>query len=204
MILGSYLFAQLRKTRKQLENNNIELKKLNSTKDRFFGIIAHDIRSPILALESVDEQMNYYADKGDVPKVQKLSGLVGSTARQLNTLLDNLLNWALLQTGMIPYRPEEINVYDLAEETLSLLSANASVKGIQLENRINKEHLIHADPTAIRTILRNLIGNSVKFTSKGDKITIASKKIENKIEISIKDTGIGNDQSTNQYTVLTR
>ena len=114
----SYLFLQLRKTRSQLELQNIELQELNQTKDRFFGIIAHDLRSPIIALESVDEQMEYYGKKGKTDKVISLSRMVGDTTRHLNGLLDNLLSWALSQTGMIPYRPASVSYTHLTLPTI--------------------------------------------------------------------------------------
>jgi len=195
LAIGTYLFIQLRKTRKQLQDQNLQLQELNQTKDRFFGIIAHDIRSPILALESVDEQMQYYVQKGNFEKAKKISGMVGSTARQLNALLDNLLNWALLQTGMIIYHPNQVNISEIINETLSLLSTNAEMKNVNLENLGDSNTSAYADTNAIQTILRNLIGNALKFSPKNSNVLVQSTTVGLMTQITIEDQGQGMSQS---------
>jgi len=193
--IGSYLFLKLRQARSKLELQNSELKELNLTKDKFFGIIAHDIRSPIVALESVDDQMNYYLKKNNIEKLTSLGGLVGKTARHLNSLLDNLLNWALVQTKNIPYNPLEIDLNNLIEDTLSLFQANLELKQIDVVKNIDINLSVQADEAALSTILRNLISNAIKFSNKKGKLFITVLKEKGKISFSIKDTGVGISKS---------
>ena len=150
-----------------------------------------DRRSPIIALESVDEQMEYYGKKGKTDKVISLSRMVGDTTRHLNGLLDNLLSWALSQTGMIPYRPASLDVHQVAEDTLGLLRANATSKGITITNKLTPATKVYADADGMQTILRNLIGNALKFTPSGGDIIIASKTQGEYLVITITDTGSG-------------
>ena len=189
--IGSYLYIQLQKTRKRLVIQNDELKELSQLKDKFFGIIAHDIRSPIVALENVDEQMDYYLKKENTAKLTKLGSLVGKTARHLNSLLDNLLNWALVQTNSIPYHPEQLNVSKAWEETAQLLQANAEVKDIELSAQIEPKLEVYADKPSFNTILRNLTSNALKFSRPNSTITFIAARQNGHISLAVKDEGIG-------------
>mgnify|MGYP000350429127 CR=1 FL=1 len=189
--IGSYLFVQLQNVRKKLTAQNKELNELNQTKDRFFGIIAHDIRSPIVALESVDEQMDYYIEKGYTKKLTQLGGLVGKTARHLNSLLDNLLNWALVQTKSMPYHPEMIDVSVAWQETVELMHANAQVKHIELVSEIPDDLQIYADLPSFSTILRNLTSNALKFSKANTAIIFKATKEKNHVNLEITDQGVG-------------
>lgn len=113
------------------------------------------------------------------------------TAIQVSNLLENLLQWSMTQTGQIRYNPNEINLYSIVYDTISLLKTSADTKSISIEIDIDKETTIIADKTMIDTIIRNLISNSIKFSKAGDKIFIKSKTLDNKVEISIIDQGIG-------------
>ncbi len=194
LAVGTYLFLQLRRTRAQLSAQNLELQELNHTKDRFFGIIAHDLRSPIIALESVDEQMSYFMAKGKSEKVAQLSTMVGRTARRLNSLLDNLLNWALIQTGNIPYRPARYPLIDSTSETIALLQNNAAVKGVRLLAEVPEELQVYADERAVQTILRNLLSNAIKFCAEGDQVSVRAEQIDKNVQLIIADTGQGMSQ----------
>jgi signal transduction histidine kinase len=174
-----------------LQRQNEELNKLNATKDRFFGIIAHDIRSPIIALESVEAQMNYYLEKNDLKKISKISSLVSKTALQLNGLLDNLLNWALIQTGSIRYQPRTLNVRKIAEETLEIFQQNADLKDIKLVNQIGTDLTCHADENAMHTVLRNLISNAIKFSARGTEVRLEGHLNQERLTITIIDSGMG-------------
>jgi signal transduction histidine kinase len=181
----------LRKARNQLKAQNLQLQQLNATKDKFFGIIAHDIRSPIVALEGVGEQMTYYLEKQQPDKLARLASRVEKTAQQLGTLLDNLLNWALLQQGVIPYRPKPIQVKQVMAELLEIFQANAQAKNIQLESNIPEDLVAYADENTFQAILRNLVSNAIKFTPSGGKVAVTTEIKERKVFININDTGTG-------------
>ncbi len=189
--LVSFLFWQLRKAQKQLQTQNQQLQALNATKDKFFGIIAHDIRSPIVALEGVGEQMAFYLKKQQFDKLERLSSRVDQTASQLSKLLDNLLNWALLQQGTMPYRPQAIKVRDIAGQVLDMYEASASAKEIKIFNQVEQGLEAYADENSLQVILRNLVGNAIKFTPNGGQVSIGANTNGPQIQLSVNDSGTG-------------
>lgn len=191
LLIGGYLFIQLRKTKATLQIQNGQLQELNATKDRFFGIIAHDIRSPILALDGVGKQMSFYLQKGKTDKLERLSTLIDETAGRLSTLLDNLLNWALLQTNRLPYQPEEIEFVNTIDRTVKLFEPLAEVKQIEIITSIPKVSTIFVDESALATILRNLLGNALKFTPQNGTVEISVIEKDSVLEFQVKDSGIG-------------
>lgn len=191
ILIGGYLLLQLRKAQKQLKAQNLQLQQLNQTKDKFFSIIAHDIRSPMVALEGVGEQMAFYLQKGRTDKLERLADQVDKTTRQLGSLLDNLLNWALLQQGLIPYRPQSLSIEKIATEVMEMFQANAQAKNIELENLISQDLSVYADANTLQTILRNLLSNAIKFTPVGGKVSFSTELKENKVIVMVNDTGTG-------------
>ncbi|HPG09497.1 MAG TPA: tetratricopeptide repeat-containing sensor histidine kinase [Saprospiraceae bacterium] len=194
LALGTYLFIQLRKTRSMLQAQNETLQNLNHTKDRFFSIIAHDLRSPMVALESVDQQMAYFLGKGDHKKVEKIAGLVGKTTHQLAALLDNLLNWARQQLGVIPYHPEHIRVAKAFEEVISIYASTAMQKEIIIRSWVDSDCMVFADKNALHTLLRNLLSNALKFSFTGQIIELEAKSMGDSTQLSIVDQGEGMNQ----------
>jgi signal transduction histidine kinase len=191
LLAGGYLFFKTRQSRQKIAQQNQQLTQLNETKDRFLGIIAHDIRSPISALSGVGEQMEYLLEKKDEAKLQRLAKRVEETAQKLSNLLDNLLHWALLQKGMIPYSPSPLNVAEVVDENLQLYQELADHKGILLENHVPAGTTSYADPDAFSAIMRNLVNNGIKFTSKGGTVSVSTKNEEDKVFIEVNDTGTG-------------
>jgi signal transduction histidine kinase len=191
LLIGGYLFLQLRKAKATLQSQNNQLQELIATKDRFFGIIAHDIRSPIVALDGVGKQMNFHLKKGNKDKLERLTTLIDQTASRLSTLLDNLLSWALLQTNRLPYQPEKISVPETLQRTKQLFEPLAEVKQIQLDIQLNKASTVFADESALSTIVRNLLSNALKFTPQGGEILLTAKERADKVDFEIKDNGIG-------------
>lgn len=190
-ILGVYFFYQLRTTKSQIETQNSQLQTLNENKDRLFSIIAHDIRSPITALDSVGQQISYYLKKNDTKKLAILTDGIESTAKNLTSLLDNLLNWALLQKGSLPYHPEHIKVKEIVQENVDLYKEVAIIKSISLHNETNDTISVYADNSALSTILRNLINNAIKYTPSGGQIFISCEQKKKQVHIKVRDTGLG-------------
>lgn len=184
LAVGGYLFARL-------GTANRELAAINTTKDRFFGIIGHDLRSPLLALESVGNQMEYHLKKGNTDKLVNLSQLIDITSSRLTGLLDNLLNWALTQQGTLPHNPQPLPIREMSQQTLDMFALHAASKQITLENAISHDLQVHADETGMRTILRNLISNAIKFTPQGGQVRLAAKKEGNQIQLQVQDNGVG-------------
>jgi signal transduction histidine kinase len=191
LVLTVFFILKLRQIGARLKMQNAELVNLNQTKDRFFSIIAHDIRSPIVALDSVEAQMKYYTEKNDTQKIMNIAGLVSKTAGQLNALLDNLLQWALTQTGRIPYKPSPLNAHEIIGEILQLFEPNARSKGIELKNEVTRDLSTFADIDAFHTIFRNLLSNAIKFTPRDGSVIVSSQKINDRALINVRDSGKG-------------
>jgi len=194
LALGGFLYGKLRTNKLQIESQNTELQQLNATKDHFFGVIAHDLRNPIVALEGVGEQMQYYLDKNRPEKLSRLAERTGRTANKLSSLLDNLLSWALAQKGSMPYQPREISLKKSIEENIELYEEAATLKGISLEYEVDDHIAVFADDRAVNTVLRNLINNAVKFTNTDGKVLISSSANKDFVDIEVRDNGQGMKQ----------
>ncbi|HAS40962.1 MAG TPA: histidine kinase [Microscillaceae bacterium] len=168
-----------------------ELKKANQTKDRFFSIIAHDLRGPLASFQEIGYLINYFLKKGETHQIQKLGTQIDQSAQKLHGLLNNLLNWALVQQKAIAYHPENIYVQPLIEECLSNYQGTIQRHQIKVSVNIPANLSIWADYNSITSILRNLISNALKFTPNLGQIDILAKVVEEEIVLSIKDEGIG-------------
>lgn len=188
---GAYFFRKLRRAKNLLDAQNLQLAQLNQAKDKFFGIIAHDLRNPLSAFQGVGEQLRFYLEKGDTAKLHKITGLIAKSAASLSALLDNLLSWALLNRGMIPYSPEPLTLSSEIAANFDIHENAAAAKGIQLESSIPPDLLVQADRNALQAILRNLVGNAVKFTPPGGRVTLGCAARGDKVCIVINDTGTG-------------
>lgn len=191
LLVGGYLFLKLRQAQKKLTAQNRQLQQLNQTKDKFFGIIAHDIRSPMAALDSVAEQMEYYIETQSQDKLDLLVKRVDKTVKHLGGLLDNLLSWAMLQQGVIPYHPKPIRLGEVANHILEVFSANAHAKEIGLESLIPPDLEVYADPSALHAILRNLVSNAIKFTPARGTVSLNAEVEAENVFIIVNDTGTG-------------
>jgi len=135
--------------------------------------------------------MEYHLQKGNTDKLVNLSKLMDVTTHRLTGLLDNLLNWALTQQGTLPNNPKALAMRDISQQVLDMFALHAANKEITLENAIPDDLRVQADDTGMRTILRNLISNAIKFTPRGGQVRLSAKKEGSHIRLRIKDTGIG-------------
>jgi len=192
-----YLLAVIRditKTKEheqQLQEHMQKLREVNNTKDRFFSIIAHDLRNPFNSLIGISENLYENFENLDPLEVKEYLGLLQQSSQQAFNLLENLLNWSRSQTGKLKVNAKLIIPYDLIENVLDLLKNNAIEKQIRIENLVPIDYLGVADENMITTILRNLISNAIKFTQSGGKIVIDAQKKEKQLIISVADNGQG-------------
>lgn len=189
-----YSNVQIRKVKAQLEKQNKELDELNATKDKFFSIIAHDLRSPMIALQGVGQKMEYYIRKEKQQKLLEMGGKIDESIHHLNHLLNNLLNWAVSQTGDIPYHPENISLKAITEENLALFKSLADSKQIELVNHVENV-TAYVDMNTISTVIRNVTSNALKFSPENAKVYFESTENASEVTLSIKDEGKGMDQS---------
>jgi len=189
------LFRRTKHSEIEIARQKESLEKLNATKDRFFGIIAHDLRNPVISFQGIAKLIDSYLKKGKTEKISELSGKIQHSVNNLNQLLDNLLNWASSQTSALPYNPEPLAVSRIIDESISLFSDTADAKQIIISSNVDAEVMIYADRNGVSTIFRNLINNAVKFTPEGGKIKIAAELDGNNVKVVTTDNGVGIDQS---------
>jgi PAS domain S-box-containing protein len=171
---------------------NEELSKLNATKDKFFSIIAHDLRGPFSSLLGLTEVMVEELHQLSMEELKEFTTVMHKTAANLYRLLENLLQWARMQQGSIPFNPELHFLQKLVLDFIPLEIDHCKTKGIELIVQIEEGITVFADRNILQSTLLNLISNAVKFTRKGGKIILSAESADDKtIEISISDTGIG-------------
>ncbi|MDQ1772784.1 cyclic nucleotide-binding domain-containing protein [Labilibaculum sp. A4] len=193
MVVKDLLEEELTQQKATIEKQRKELESLNATKDKFFSIIAHDLKNPFASLIGASDLLVENADELSQEQVKTFSGIINKSARQAFRLLENLLTWSRMQTGAIAWKPKEIDLWDLVNEVVILHTGSAENKEINIEAVIDEDLRIPADPNMINTVVRNLVSNAIKFTPRGGSITVSSHVTPNKVEIWVTDTGIGID-----------
>ena len=183
-------FAELNRI---LEESEERLKQLNGSKDKFFSIISHDLRSPFTSITGYSEVILDDIDELSKEEIKEFAASIHKSAKNIQNLLENLLQWSRMQTGNIKFNPTDIKLSDTVEEIVDLYQVNAARKKIKLINELVDEHPIRADKFMLNTILRNLVSNSIKFTKKYGTISISAKenKDKNEVQVTVSDTGIG-------------
>ena len=182
---------QLRDANKKLTISEYNLKELNATKDKFFSIIAHDLKNPFQSLLGFSETLYNQIDELSKDEISEYSKLIYESSQNLFNLLGNLLQWSQSQLGSMKLSPKPINLYDSVDDVLSLIGISAQKKNIKVESSIAKDATVFADKHVVSTVLRNLISNAIKFTNQGGEIKISSVTSNNKITVSVKDNGKG-------------
>lgn len=189
--LNEELEIKVNERTKDLQRANENLQKSNATKDKFFGIIAHDLKNPFATLLGASELLFDYTEKFDPNKIKQLSKSLHDAAGRGYSLLENLLEWSRAQTGAISFNPQMINIQALIQETLLDIEVYASNKKISLHSKVDNDILLVADKNMLNTILRNLLNNAVKFTHEGGEVFIIAEKDNHTFKLTIKDTGTG-------------
>lgn len=181
---------QLQAQAEYLEEVNQNLITLNATKDKFFSIIAHDLKNPFTSILGFSEMLLNNFNKLTEEKKRQYIEIIYNSAMNVYKLLENLLEWARTQTGNINFEPELFDINPLFDNNIELIRDKLLEKGIAIEKNIPDEITVYADKNMINTVIRNLLTNAVKFTEKG-KIKIEAKPLEGYWECSISDTGTG-------------
>ncbi|MEJ1241324.1 tetratricopeptide repeat-containing sensor histidine kinase [Chryseolinea sp. T2] len=172
----------------EMEKRSEELERLNQVKDKFFSIISHDLRSPINALSGLLDLLDKGAvSASELPKhIKELKARFNHT----RTLLNNLLDWTLLQMDKLSVQAAKIDIYNIVEENIQLLTSVQS-KDIRLINEVPRNAIGFADSNTINLVIRNLITNAIKFTNDGGTVRIASREKDSEWLVSVKDNGVG-------------
>lgn len=168
-----------------------ELEELNTTKNKLFSIISHDLRSPFNAILGLTNLLLDNIESYDQAEVKKLVKYINKTGENTLNLLNNLLEWSKLQTGKINFSPQNTDVKPIIENVINQLSLAAQIKNITLNQDCIGDSEVSADPDILTIVLRNLISNSIKFTKPGGQINVTAQCSSKLLKIAVIDNGIG-------------
>jgi len=176
----------------EIQNKNEELRKVNAEKDKFFSIIAHDLRSPLSGFMGLTEILAEGSLNIPIEELHKLALAMKNSATNVFRLLGNLLEWSRMQRGLTVFVPELLLLNSVISESMIQITEDAIKKDITIDFEIPGDLCVFADKNMLDSILRNLVSNAVKFTPKGGRITVSAQSDFVKMaEILIEDTGIG-------------
>jgi len=181
---------------KELQEKNQQLLASNSSKDKFFSIIAHDLRNPFNTLMGFSDALLKDLENYSIDDAKVILNMINSTSKMGNDLLENLLLWSRAETGRIPYEPGSLNLRIIVESNIHFMNAQAQMKNIQIIEEIEPAIMVMADENMLNTILRNLISNAIKFTYENGQIIIKARVVHPNIEIAVCDNGVGISEST--------
>jgi PAS domain S-box-containing protein len=182
----------------EIQLQNLELAEINASKDKFFSIIAHDLRSPFNGLLGLTKMMAENINDFSLPDLQKISKSLNSSANNMYQLLNNLLEWSKMQRGITQFNPKSYNLTSIAKKNIDIAYEFAKQKEIEIITKIPDDLRVTADEQMLNTILRNIISNAIKFTTRCGKVEIGviSGGVHLDTTIYIKDSGIGMSGST--------
>ncbi|GAB6057593.1 sensor histidine kinase [Desulfonatronum parangueonense] len=180
----------------EIARKNEELEQALEERDRFFSIIAHDLRSPFMGFLVFIKMLTERIDKLSLNEVQRLSEDMHESARNLHRLLENLLEWSLTQRGEIAYTPVRCDLAEMVHHNIELIKMVALQKGVEFQYDISENVSVLADKHMLNTILRNLLTNAVKFSNSSGQVRVRALLDESVVQISVKDDGIGIDRQT--------
>lgn len=181
----------LSKQKSEIEESRNLLEELNTNKDRFFSILAHDLRGPMAAfsghMEFLSDDYHSYTDQ---ERIQLFKEIKKSTKRLYN-LLDNLLEWSRVQIKAISFAPEKADIKDLITNAINSTTEQAKNKQITINLTLDHNYTAYCDINMIDSTLRNLIGNAIKFSHEKSQINIHCSDLNQQLKISVMDKGIG-------------
>jgi signal transduction histidine kinase len=178
-------------TQLKLYNQNKTLYELNKTKDMFFSIISHDLRSPFTSIIGFNDLLIKHTEDFTVDKIKSIAQMMLDTSKQTLSLLENLLEWSRLQTGKIQLKLEAFYPAEIINEVLRQCESSSVQKRIDLTALVNCNERVIADKSMIKTVLRNLLTNAIKFTNPEGKIVLNADRKDNAVLFSVSDNGIG-------------
>lgn len=188
--------TQLLKQKNQIiEEQNRHLETLNSTKDTLFSLIAHDLRAPLASYITASGLLEMLLENQDYEGIEELATLMRRTGNSYATMVDNLLQWAQKQVGGFSITKERVIVLEVIQEVEAFFAKTIGMKQLNLHIDAAPDYALVADRSALHVILRNIIGNALKFTPLGGHIYISARQIDGHHVINVRDTGMGMDEA---------
>ncbi len=182
---------ELVRVNKELRRSKTELLKSNSAKDKFFNIIAHDLKNPFSILYTTSELLITYFDELTVIKQKEYVKTINTSTLHLLKLIENLLEWSRTQSGLKQFNPENFNLSNSLGSCIELIRPSAEVKKISVKAEIPDDLMIYADKNMLKTVIRNLLTNAVKFTRQNGTVSVMCEVSEGKFTLKVADTGVG-------------
>jgi signal transduction histidine kinase len=178
------------KTR-QIRELNLQLEKLNNDKDRFITILGHDLKSPFTSILGFLELLTEDIRKFNTDEIESHVNVINDAAKQTYNLLEDLLTWTKAHSGKIPFNPQILDLHDIYTNIENILSSAADAKNITVNYFSQGEIKIFADADMLKTVLRNLVSNAVKFTNRDGFINVTAIEVSGNVTISVSDNGVG-------------
>jgi len=191
LILNIRDITDHKKAEEELNKSKTLLMEANATKDRFFSIIAHDLKSPFNSILGFSEILVNRIKNKDYYDIENYAQIINDSSHRAMNLLTNLLEWSRSQTGKIKFNPEHFNFTDTVNDVVELSNDSALLKSITISKKIPNNTYVFADQSMIKTILRNLISNAIKYTNQGGKILISLNQNQKEFVVSVSDNGVG-------------
>ena len=188
---GYNLFCVVFRDTTEIKRYEKELVRISADKDKFYSAIARYMYTPLNTFYTFSKVMAVEMDTLPIKELQKMAVMMSKSATNLYSLLDNLLQWTRMNQGKISFKPEKLNFIKTCQDALSILKPNADLKNIKINNIATEEITVFADIFMIKTILRNLVSNAIKFTANNAQIDISAKQTPSNITISVLDNGSG-------------
>ena len=174
-----------------IKENDAKLKELVATKDKFFNIVAHDLKNPFTSLLGSSELLYDNIDQMTTENIKRLAVILNDSAKGGYSILQNLLDWSRSQTGLLKIVPARINLRTIIDENIQNLYLPASNKKISLKSELEDDLFIVTDRNMINTVLRNLLSNAIKFTFKNGNVIVRVNQTPKEVTVTVKDSGIG-------------
>lgn len=174
-----------------LEVTRDELQRLNNQKDKFFSIIAHDLKSPFNALLAYSSMLATGVGGFEKDKIEEYSSAVNESAQRVFRLLENLLDWSRMQMGGLSFDPGPVELNTIIDDNVKLYEAIAKNKSVELNVRLKDQLVAFSDPHIVNTVIRNLINNAIKFTPEGGHVTVSAERNGEWANVFVIDTGVG-------------
>ena len=184
-------FTERKKAEQEVKLKNEELSELNAQKDRFFSIIAHDLKSPFNSIMGFSEILVGQINENDYDGIKRYAEIILESSQRAMDLLMNLMDWTRAQTGRMEFNPEYFEIIDLIDENILLFDGIAAQKGITINRILPPKIPVFADKEMLNTVCRNLISNAIKFTKPEGEIFISAIEKQTEIMVSVSDNGVG-------------
>lgn len=190
VLVLAFDITERKENSRKLKKNEKMLAELNATKDKFFSIIAHDLRSPFNSILGFSDLIYESCINQEFDQIELMSRMLNKAAKQSFDLLNNLLEWSRTQRGKSEFHPTRFLISDIINSTVNVLMLSANSKNIDIQKNI-VDNFVYADYNMLETIIRNLVSNAIKYTHNGGEIKISAHEVPDGIQIEVIDNGIG-------------